>query len=50
MSIDQDASAMSDQGPVDNQLDDEDQGGLFGSGSEDEASMYVSHAVYIRYR
>lgn len=40
MSIDQDASIASDQDLDDNALDDQDQGGLFGSGSEDEGSGY----------
>ncbi len=40
MSSEQDGSTASDQDQVDNQLSDEDAGGLFGSGSEDEHSGY----------
>ncbi len=47
MSIDQDASVTSDQDQLDNQLDEEDHGGLFGSGSEDEGSVYMlNRALY----
>ncbi|KAK3176459.1 hypothetical protein OEA41_007782 [Lepraria neglecta] len=38
MSSDQDASVASDQEQLDDQLNEEDAGGLFGSGSEDEGS------------
>ena len=40
MSSDQDASVDSDQEQLDDQLNEEDAGGLFGSGSEDEGSGY----------
>lgn len=40
MSSDQDASVESDRDPMVDTLDDNDQGGLFGSGSEDEGSRY----------
>lgn len=40
MSIDRDAEIASDQDQLDNQLGEDDHGGLFGSGSEDEGSMY----------
>ena len=40
MSSDQDASVASDQEQLDDQLNEEDAGGLFGSGSEDEGSGY----------
>ena len=40
MSDEQDVSVASDQDHVDDQLNDEDAGGLFGSGSEDEQSGY----------
>lgn len=40
MSDEQDGSVASDQDHVDDQLNDEDAGGLFGSGSEDEQSGY----------
>lgn len=40
MSDEQDVSIASDQEQVDDQLNDEDAGGLFGSGSEDEQSGY----------
>ena len=42
MSSDQDASIASDQEQLDDRLNDEDAGGLFGSGSEDEGSGYGS--------
>lgn len=38
ISDEQDNSVASDQDQVDDQLNDEDAGGLFGSGSEDEQS------------
>ena len=38
MSEEQDVSIASDQDQVDDQVSDEDVGGLFGSGSEDEQS------------
>ena len=38
ISDEQDNGIASDQDQVDNQLNDEDAGGLFGSGSEDEQS------------
>ena len=40
MSSDHDASADSDQAAHDDGLKDEDAGGLFGSGSEDEGLGY----------
>ena len=40
MSSDRDASMASDPDSVGGSLQDEDAGGLFGSGSEDEGSMY----------
>ena len=40
MPSDQDASIASDQEIIDEELNDEDAGGLFGSGSEDENSRY----------
>lgn len=38
ISEEQDDSVANDQDQVDDQLNDEDAGGLFGSGSEDEHS------------
>ena len=38
MSDDQDTSGPSDQDQADHQLNDDDDGGLFGSGSEEEQS------------
>lgn len=40
MSDEQDLGTESDQDPLDGQFSDEDAGGLFGSGSEDEQSGY----------
>lgn len=40
MSDEQGVSIASDQDQVDDQLNDEDDGGLFGSGSEEEQSAY----------
>ena len=40
MSDEQDVSIASDKDQPDDQLSDEDAGGLFGSGSEDEQSGY----------
>ena len=41
MALNGDPSISSEEDQADDQLDDADQGGLFGSGSEDDASMYV---------
>ena len=46
MSDEQDASIGSDQDQLDGQLSDEDAGGLFGSGSEDEQSGYKNPLQY----
>ncbi len=46
MSDEQDSSIASDQDQVDDQLNDEDAGGLFGSGSEDEQSAYGTLLSY----
>lgn len=46
MSDEQDASLASDQCQIDDQLNDEDAGGLFGSGSEDEQSGYEALISY----
>ena len=40
MSDERDAIVFSDQDQVDERISDEDAGGLFGSGSEDEQSKY----------
>ena len=40
MSDEQDVGTESDQDQLDGQFSDEDAGGLFGSGSEDEQSGY----------
>ena len=46
MSDEQDVSVTSDQDQVADQLNDEDAGGLFGSGSEDEQSGYETPLYY----
>ena len=46
MSDEQDAGIASDQDQVNDQLNDEDAGGLFGSGSEDEQSGYEALLYY----
>lgn len=46
MSDEQDVSIASDQDQVDDQLNNEDDGGLFGSGSEDEQSGYEAFLYY----
>ena len=46
MSEEKDVSIASDQDQVDDQLNDEDDGGLFGSGSEDEQSGYEALLYY----
>lgn len=40
MSEEEEVSVASDQDQIDDQLNNEDAGGLFGSGSEDEQSGY----------
>ena len=45
MSSDDDVSIKSDGIRHQTQLDDKDQGGLFGSGSEDEGSLYAPTLV-----
>lgn len=46
MSDDEDVSLTSDQDQIDDQLNDEDAGGLFGSGSEDEQSGFEAFLYY----
>lgn len=46
MSDEQDVSIASDQDQVDDQLNNEDDGGLFGSGSEDEQSGCEAFLYY----
>lgn len=46
MSDEEDVSLASDQDQIDDQLNDEDAGGLFGSGSEDEQSGYEALVYY----
>ena len=46
MSDEEDVSLASDQDQIDDQLNDEDAGGLFGSGSEDEQSGYEALFYY----
>ena len=46
MSDDEDVSLASDQDQIDDQLNDEDAGGLFGSGSEDEQSGFEAFFYY----
>ena len=46
MSDEEDVSLASDQDQIDDQLNDEDAGGLFGSGSEDEQSGYEALLSY----
>lgn len=46
MSDEEDIGLASDQDQIDDQLNDEDSGGLFGSGSEDEQSGYEALLYY----
>ena len=48
MSSSHDGSVGNEQDPLDDQLDEDDQGGLFGSGSEDDVSMCVIRGSYNR--
>lgn len=46
MSEEEDVSIASDQDQVDDQLNHQDDGGLFGSGSEDDQSGYEASLYY----
>lgn len=46
MSDEQDVDTETDQDQLDGQFNDEDAGGLFGSGSEDEQSGYEASFHY----